>query len=137
MNEDLRVASSKLLETTGVMHSFMQALQTSGFREYIDYMGRPWYSFWINFLMGIGRGLGFVIGATVVVALVVWIISQFLTQLPYVGEFFQFLQQSLTQQPAGQSLTSTEFFGSIGKAFETFKSSILESSQNGIISPTP
>lgn len=129
MSEDLKVATSKLLETTGVMHSFMQSLQSSGFREYIDYMGRPGYTFWVNFLYGVARGLGFVIGATVVVAIVAWVISQFLSQLPgTVGEFFKFLQQALSQQSA-ENLTSSEFFSSFGKAFETFKTSILQGTQ--------
>lgn len=134
MSEDLRVATSTLLETTGVMYSFMQSLQSSGFREYIDYMGRPWYTFWINFILGVARGLGFVIGATVVVALVAWVISQVLSQLPgTIGEFFKFLQQALSQQSA-QNLTSSEFFSSFGKAFDTFKTSII---QGGMTPPPP
>ena len=71
LSEELRVASGKLLETTGTMTAFMRSLQTSGFREYVDYMGRPWYSFWWNLLIGIARGVGFFLGATVVVALVI------------------------------------------------------------------
>jgi len=137
LNQDLRVASSKLLETTGVMHSFMQSMQTSGFREYIDYLGRPWYTLWINFLMGVGRGLGFVIGATVIVALVVWVISRFLIQLPFVGDFFKAVQQLLTDQNV-QHLSSNDFFSSVNKAFDAFKTSILQSTPPAdVLPPTP
>ncbi|MDP3975513.1 MAG: DUF5665 domain-containing protein, partial [bacterium] len=91
VNDSLQSASGKMLETSGVMHSFVQALETSGFKEYVDYMGRPWRTFWMNLLLGIARGLGFVIGATVVVAIVVWIISSILANIPIVGDFFRTL----------------------------------------------
>lgn len=130
LNEELNVASGKLLETSGTMHSFVQALQTSGFKEYIDYMGRPWYSFWFNLLIGIARGLGFVIGATVVVALTVWIISRILTQLPFVGEFFETLGDFLSEENLS-NLQSGNFIESADKLFDSFKTNVLESYSEG------
>lgn len=130
MNADLKVATGKLLETTGVMHSFMQSLQSSGFKEYVDYMGRPWYNFWSNFLAGVARGLGFVVGATVVVAIVVWIISRVLTQLPFVGDFFETLQQFLSEENL-QNIQSGNIGDYFSRMFEAFKANVLESfSQN-------
>lgn len=67
--------------------------------EFFLYLGSPRRVFFINLLAGIGRGFGFVMGATVVVALVVFIISKILSEIPIIGEFFhwldQFLQESL------------------------------------------
>lgn len=127
MNKDLREASGKLLETTGVMHSFMQSLQTSGFKEYVDYIGSPWRAFWINFTMGVARGLGFVIGATVVVAIVVWLISRVLTQLPIVGDFFETLQEFLTEDNL-RNVQSGNIGDTFSQMFEAFRTNVLESS---------
>jgi len=124
MNSDLSEATGKLLETTGVMHSFMQSLETSGFKEYIDYLGSPWRVFWINLAMGIARGLGFVIGATVVVAIVVWLISQVLTQLPVVGDFFETLEDLLSEDNL-DNVQSGNVSNTISRMFEAFKTSVL------------
>lgn len=119
-----------MLETGGVMHSFMQSLQTSGFREYVDYMGRPWYSFGFNFLIGVARGLGFVLGATVVVALVVWITSRILTQLPFVGEFFETLGEFLSEENL-RKIQSGQFLDSFADIMEAFKVNVLDSYDSG------
>ena len=138
LNQELNAASGKLLETSGVMHSFMQALQASGFKEYVDYMGRPWYSFWFNLLIGIARGLGFVIGATVVVALVVWIISRILAQLPFVGEFFETLGEFLSEDNLQQLQSgSVGIIESVDKLFESFKTNLLQSYQSGQVPVEP
>jgi hypothetical protein len=129
LNKELNNTSGKLLETSGVMHSFAQSLQTSGFREYVDYIGRPWHSFWVNFMIGIARGLGFVIGATVVVAIVVWIISQVLAQLPFVGEFFQTLGDFLSAENL-ESIQSGNFIDTVDELFTSFKANVLDSTAN-------
>lgn len=124
LNAELKKTSGKLLETSGVMHSFAQSLQTSGFREYVDYIGRPWHSFWVNFMIGIARGLGFVIGATVVVALVVWIVSQVLSQLPFVGAFFQTLGDFLSTENL-EKIQSGDFASAMSDLFSSFKANVL------------
>ena len=48
LSEELQSTSGKLLETTGTMHAFMQGLSSSGFRDYVDYMGKPWKIFGFN-----------------------------------------------------------------------------------------
>jgi len=126
LNEELRIASGKLLETTGTMTAFMRSLQTSGFREYVDYMGRPWYSFWWNFLIGVARGVGFFLGATVVVALVVWLMSRVLTQLPFIGEFFETLSDFLSPENL-EKLQSGNFSEAFSDLMDAFKVNLLES----------
>lgn len=120
LDREIDEASGKLLETTGTMQSFAQALNTSGFREYVDYLGRPWHSFWINFIMGIARGLGFVIGATVVATLVVWIMSRFLSQLPFIGDFFLFMQELLSPENIDR-VRSGEFLETFSESLQDYK----------------
>ncbi len=134
LNRELNATTGKLLETSGVMHSFSQSLETSGFREYVDYIGRPWHTFWVNFMVGIARGLGFVIGATVVVALVVWIISQVLAQLPFVGDFFKTLGDFLSAENL-EKIQSADFVDTIDELFNSFKANVLLESSTTINTP--
>ena len=60
-------------------------LEGSGFREYVDYLSSPWKVFWYNLFAGVARGLGFVLGGTVVVAVVIYVIANYLANLPFVG----------------------------------------------------
>jgi hypothetical protein len=69
-----------------------KTIDRSGFREYVDYLSRPWKIFTVNFFAGLFRGLGFVIGATVIVAILVYIIANWLVNLPFIGEAFEWLQ---------------------------------------------
>jgi len=125
LNQKVTEATGKLHETSGVMYSFVKSLETSGFQEYVDYLGKPWRAFWFNFAIGVARGLGFVIGATVVVAIVVWIISQVLTQLPIVGDFFETLQEFLSEENL-QSIQSGNVSDTISRMFEAFKANVIE-----------
>lgn len=56
--------------------------------EFRYYLKSPWKIFWANFLAGTARGLGLLIGVTLVVALVGFIIKEYLANIPIVGEFF-------------------------------------------------
>lgn len=132
MSEDLRSASGKLLETSGSMHSFMQGLSTSGFRDYVDYMGKPWYILWFNFLVGVARGLGFVIGATVLVAFFLWIMSRILTQLPFVGNFFEIMTEFFSPENL-EKIKSGQYLESVEELLDTFKLDLTGTS--GTIEP--
>lgn len=125
LNEELQSASGKLLETTGTLHSFMQGLSTSGFRDYVNYMGRPWYIFWFNFLVGLSRGLGFVIGATVLVAFFLWIMTRILTQLPFVGNFFEIMSEFFSPENL-EKIKSGKYLESVDELLETFKLNVTE-----------
>ena len=72
-------------------------------QEFTNYLQSPWRIFWANFLAGTARGLGFLIGAALVLTLVGIIITQVLSQIPLVGDFFQaanvWIQQALHTKP--------------------------------------
>lgn len=58
-------------------------------KKYTDYLSSPWRIMWTNFLAGVAHGLGIVLGATLVLTLVTFVLSKFLSHLPFVGEFFE------------------------------------------------
>lgn len=49
----------------------------------------------INFFRGIFFGFGSVLGGTVLVALLVWILSQFVDWFPIIGDFIQQITESI------------------------------------------
>ncbi|MCF7845938.1 MAG: DUF5665 domain-containing protein [Candidatus Peribacteraceae bacterium] len=68
-----------------------EKVSATGLDDFVRYLRSPWRILWSNFLAGIFRGLGFVIGATVVLAISVYVLVQVLGNLPWVGEFFQWV----------------------------------------------
>ncbi|OIP80228.1 hypothetical protein COW94_03550 [Candidatus Peregrinibacteria bacterium CG22_combo_CG10-13_8_21_14_all_44_10] len=50
-----------------------------------------------NFIAGTARGLGFIIGATAFLALAGYILSQYLVNIPFVGEIFTSIDQWFKQ----------------------------------------
>lgn len=53
---------------------------------------------WFGFLRGIVYGLGIFIGGTIVVALVIWILSQF-NQVPVIGPFIEKIVEIVKASP--------------------------------------
>lgn len=54
--------------------------------------------YWMNFIRGIFFGLGSILGGTILVALIIWIISQF-ANWPGIGDFVQQLLDTLEKRP--------------------------------------
>jgi len=135
LNEELRSTSGKLMETTGTMHSFMQGLTSSGFRDYVDYMGRPWKIFGFNFLVGVSRGLGFVIGATVLVAFFLWVMTEILSQLPFVGNFFEIMGEFFSPENL-EKIKSGQYLESVEDLLDTFKLDLTGSGTTGVEIPS-
>lgn len=69
-------------------------LANVGLKDYIHYLNSSQKILWTNLLAGIARGLGFVLGATVFVTLFTLFLS-YLTGVPIVGEFFEWVKESL------------------------------------------
>lgn len=53
-----------------------------------DFHRNKFQVYWINFVRGVFFGFGVLIGGTVVVALVIWILSHFVT-IPLIGEYIR------------------------------------------------
>lgn len=122
----------QLSVTTSALSQFAQSLEISQFKAYVDYLSRPWYRCWTNFFFGIVYGLGFAIGASVLLAVIVWIISRILTQLPFVGQFFQTIQEFFTEENI-KNVQSGNMLDTVSRMFDAFKANVLESLQPGDI----
>ncbi len=72
-------------------------------KKYTDYLSSPWRIMWTNFLAGVAHGLGIVLGATLVLTLVTFVLSKFLSHLPFVGDFFAamnvWIEHTLSKKP--------------------------------------
>ncbi|EKD92864.1 MAG: hypothetical protein ACD_28C00317G0024 [uncultured bacterium] len=64
-------------------------------KDHVCYIIAPHRLFWLNFLAGTARGLGFLLGSVVVIAFLSFILGQVLSQIPWVGELFAWLQKWL------------------------------------------
>ena len=66
----------------------VHTLSESGLDDFIQYLRSPFRIIWSNLLAGIFRGLGLAIGATVVLALLTMLMVNYLSHLPFIGDFF-------------------------------------------------
>lgn len=91
--EKLRQAIKKMAnsiqdkQAKGSQKAFMEEL-------FNDYYLRRHDVYKMNFFRGIFFGLGSVLGGTIVVALIVWILS-FFVSAPLIGEYLEGVQQSI------------------------------------------
>ncbi len=76
-------------QATGAQKSLMEQL----FNDYYANRGKVYK---MNFVRGLMFGFGSVLGGTVVLALVVWLLSLFVS-FPLIGEYFQQTQDVLEQ----------------------------------------
>ena len=84
----------------------IQTLNREDLKEYLTYLSSPKLIFWSNFWPGTSRGLGFVLGTVVIIAVVMFIISQVLAEIPWIGELFRWLDDWMREnlETYGQSL---------------------------------
>lgn len=74
-----------------------------GLLEFTNYLSSPGRILWVNFLAGTARSLGFVFGLAVLVAIAAYIMGHILTNIPWIGEFFQYLDQWMRENLATYS----------------------------------
>lgn len=72
-------------------------------QAFADYLSSPARIVIMNFLAGTMRGLGFFVGAAILLTILVFVITQILSQIPIVGEFFQWLGEFLQKNVGGGS----------------------------------
>ena len=67
-------------------------------QAFADYLSSPVRIVVMNFLAGTMRGFGFFVGAAILLTILVFVITQILSQIPVVGDFFRwfgvFLQEN-------------------------------------------
>ena len=63
---------------------------TTEYREFLDFLKKPFRLIWVNFLIGLARGLGIAIGMTILAAIITYILILVLSKmvdLPIIGEW--------------------------------------------------
>lgn len=70
-------------------------------QAFADYLSSPTRIVFMNFLAGTMRGLGFFVGAAILLTILVFVITQVLSQIPIVGDFFQWLGEFLQENVGG------------------------------------
>ena len=60
-------------------------------QDFIQHLSSPKKIILTNFIAGTARGLGFIFGAAAVLTLAGYILSQYLVNIPFVGELFSSL----------------------------------------------
>lgn len=86
---------SEKTEAVEVLEKAARKIEKAGLKDYIEFLSSPWRVFGVNFLVGTARGLGLIIGVSMVIAIVGYVITQILVDLPVVGDFFSSLYEFL------------------------------------------
>jgi len=80
---------TKLHNDVKIMEKTIEKLKRIELQEFTNYLSSPWRIIWANFLAGTARGLGFLIGAALIITIAGVVLTKFLSQIPFVGDFFQ------------------------------------------------
>jgi|GEM_PF-716240 hypothetical protein len=83
-----------------VVHNQYISVNTMKLKEvqdYLLYVSSLKRILWINFLVGTARGLGFIVGTVIVLAVLTFFISQVLSEIPWIGESFRWLDDWLRE----------------------------------------
>lgn len=85
----MKDSSAKIKEDIKVVEKTIEKLKRIELQEFTNYLSSPWRIIWANFLAGTARGLGFLLGAALIITIAGLILTNILSQIPFVGEFFQ------------------------------------------------
>lgn len=66
------------------LKNLIEAIESSGLDEFMEYIRSPWKMFWTNLFAGIARWIGALVGAAIVIAIIGWILSSMIN-LPLIG----------------------------------------------------
>lgn len=70
-----------------VAHVNFNVEKERSFLKYVKYLSNPWHIMWRNFLVGAFQGLGFILGSALLLALIGFITSKVLINIPLVSDF--------------------------------------------------
>lgn len=90
-----KVRVEKREEEYELFRGVVKNMKQGDLQDYVTYLHSPWRIIWTNFLAGITRGFGFIIGATVLVSIAVYFFINFLVNLPWVGDTFQWINENV------------------------------------------
>jgi hypothetical protein len=88
----------------GMIEKKLYKLRERELELFTMYFEKPWKIFFINFFAGTAKGLGFFLGAAIVIAILTYFLGQFLSGVPYLGDFFQNASEWLKATQPGKSI---------------------------------
>lgn len=74
-----------------------EKLRNKEMEFYMEYLKSPWKLFSRSFLVGTAKGLGFFLGSAIIIAVLSFILSKVLSNVPEFGDFFNNLSTWLEQ----------------------------------------
>ncbi len=87
-------------EHLGQLEKLVTQLEKMNFADYIGYVHRPFYVFYINFLIGVARGVGLTVGASLVVAFLFQLVSAIIKMnIPFITEILQNIVRIVQSTP--------------------------------------
>lgn len=84
-------STEKKTKSPRVAHIDFNIDKEKEFVKYVKYLSNPWHIMWRNFLVGTFRGLGLVVGTAILLALIGFIVSKVLVEIP----LFQNISEAL------------------------------------------
>ncbi|MBP9779322.1 hypothetical protein KBD33_01725 [Candidatus Gracilibacteria bacterium] len=70
------------------IEGLIDAIESTGLNEFMEYIRSPWRMLWPNFIAGIARGFGALIGVAIVITLIGWVLSTMIS-LPLIGKWIE------------------------------------------------
>lgn len=83
----------------------LSELRQKELEVFTHYLHSPWKLFMVNFLAGTAKGLGFFVGAAIIIAILGYVLSQILADIPYLGDFFKNASEFLNATRPNNRLT--------------------------------
>lgn len=74
-----------------------EKLRSKEMEFYMEYLKSPWKLFSRSFLVGTAKGLGFFLGSAIIIAIISFVLSQILSNIPEAGDFFENLNTWIEQ----------------------------------------
>tara|TARA_B100000315_G_C14495173_1_gene549583 strand:- start:745 stop:1101 length:357 start_codon:yes stop_codon:yes gene_type:complete len=72
-------------------------LKAEDMQNYFRYLSSPRRILWTNFMSGTAKGLGFVLGTVIILAVATFVVSQILSEIPWIGELFRWTDDWLRE----------------------------------------
>ena len=72
-----------------VAHINFNVEKERSFLKYVKYLSNPLHIMWRNFLVGAFQGLGFILGSALLLAIIGFITSKVLINIPFISDFGQ------------------------------------------------
>lgn len=113
------------------LNALVDAIESAGIDEFMEYIRSPWRLLWPNFVAGVARGIGALVGAAAVLALIGWILTKII-DLPLIGArlepYIQEVQEEITKYT--ESTNYNKNFQNIERVMTEIRDELKKQNQN-------